>query len=71
MIPTDMTLKQGYKCQSNALYRLGASKDNGTHAHAQRHDYAQQLAAQGVSRDQISEELGHGREEVVGHYVGK
>jgi site-specific recombinase XerD len=69
LIPSYMSLKQGLKYQTNAIYNLGGTKANGAHAHAQRHEYAQQLAAQGVSREQISAELGHGREEVVSHYV--
>ena len=69
LIPTELTLEQGLKKQANLLNRIGATKENRTNAHAARHDYAQRLADNGTSRADISEELGHGREEVVSHYV--
>lgn len=71
LIPINMTLKQALKHQSNTLHRLGATKNNNAHAHAVRHRYAQQLAKEGASKREISESLGHGREEVVSHYVPK
>lgn len=69
LIPNRFDLKKGLKYQANALEVLGANKKNATHAHAARHYYAQQLAEMGLSKRQISEELGHGREEVVSHYI--
>ncbi len=69
LIPSELTLKQGLKKQSNTLHRLGATKRNRAHAHASRHNYAQQLSNHGVSRNDISQILGHGREEVVSHYL--
>jgi integrase len=71
LVPADMSLKQGLKHQSNILYRLGATKGNRAHAHAARHEYAQQMAKEGQSKSAISQELGHGRQEVVSHYVPK
>nr|WP_321513166.1 tyrosine-type recombinase/integrase [uncultured Pseudodesulfovibrio sp.] len=71
LVPTDLSLKQGLKKQANALHRIGATKENNAHAHAARHKYAQSLAELGTSRTDISEELGHGREEVVSHYIPK
>ncbi len=69
LIPQGMSLKQGYKAQANALHRLGATKAVSAHAHASRHKYAQDRAAQGASKLDVSAELGHGREDVVSHYV--
>lgn len=42
---------------------------NKAHAHASRHEYAQQLVKLGANKSDVSQELGHGREEVVAHYV--
>ncbi|WP_319582468.1 site-specific integrase [uncultured Pseudodesulfovibrio sp.] len=69
LIPSELTLKQALKKQANTLHRFGATKENNAHAHASRHAYAQRLAESGSSRSNISEELGHGREEVVSHYL--
>lgn len=71
LIPITLNLKQAHKMQANILHRLGATKENKAHAHATRHEYAQNLAKNGTSRSDISKELGHGREEVVSHYVPK
>lgn len=71
LIPSELSLKQALRKQANALHRLGATKQNKAHAHASRHAYAQRLAASGESKSIISQELGHGREEVVSHYVAK
>ncbi len=71
LVPSEMSLKQGLKFQSNVLFRLGATKENKAHAHSARHEYAQQLSRSGASKKVISEELGHGRAEVVSHYVPK
>lgn len=69
LIPPELSLKKGLKAQANALAKVGASKENQTNAHAQRHAYAQKRIEDGVSRKGVSEELGHGREDVVSHYV--
>lgn len=71
LIPAHMSLKQGLKYQSNALHRLGATTENRAHAHAARHEYAQQLSKSGANKKAIAQELGHGREEVVSHYIPK
>jgi len=71
LIPAKLSLKQALKKQTNTLHRIGATKANNSHAHAARHEYAQNMAKQGASRSDISQELGHGREEVVSHYVSK
>ncbi|WP_319466455.1 site-specific integrase [uncultured Pseudodesulfovibrio sp.] len=71
LIPPDLSLKQGLKKQANLLHRLGATKENASHAHSLRHHYAQQLIQAGLSKQEVSEELGHSREEIVAHYVPK
>jgi len=69
IIPRDQTLKQAITQQRNALSAAGATRADGSNAHAHRHAYAQNRAAEGATRGQIAEELGHGREEIVSHYV--
>nr|WP_287411896.1 site-specific integrase [Pseudodesulfovibrio sp.] len=71
LIPVELSLRQALKKQANTLNRIGATKENNAHAHAARHEYAQRLAKSGASKAEISQELGHGREEVVSHYVHK
>lgn len=69
LIPVNLNLRQGLKMQSNVLHRIGGTKANDAHAHAARHRYAQNLAKQGATKETISENLGHSREEIVAHYV--
>lgn len=69
LIPANLSLKQGLEAQKKALESCGAKKAYGTHAHALRHAYAQARASEGLSRDTIAQELGHGRADVVSHYV--
>ena len=69
IIPPDMTLKQAYGAQRDLLHRLGATKANRCNPHASRHNYAQTRVSEGTSKTQVAEELGHGRDEVVGYYV--
>ncbi|SOB56986.1 conserved protein of unknown function [Pseudodesulfovibrio profundus] len=71
LIPSNMNLMQGLKCQSNAIHRLGGTKDNNAHPHSSRHAYAQDLYRQGNAPQNIAEELGHGRTEIVSHYIPK
>jgi site-specific recombinase XerD len=71
LIPSNLDLKQGLKKQANILHRLGATKENSAHAHALRHHYAQQQIQEGLSKKDVSEALGHSREEIVAHYVPK
>jgi hypothetical protein len=70
LIPRNMTYRQAYTVQRNALYQAGARRAAGTNAHAARHAYAQDRAAV-ADRATVAEELGHGREEVVSHYVNR
>lgn len=69
IIPPDMNLKQAYGAQRDLLHRLGATKANRSNPHSARHEYAQNRLAEGASKTQVAEELGHGREEVLGYYV--
>lgn len=71
LIPKELSLKQASKKQANTLHRLGATKGHKAHAHAARHEYAQKLSKIGKTKSEISKELGHGREEVVAHYIPK
>lgn len=69
LIPRDKTLKQGLTAQRHALELVGATKSDGSNAHALRHQYAQDRIAEGDARGQVAEDLGHGRAEVISHYV--
>ena len=69
IIPPQMTLKQFYDYQRNTLRALGASRADGSNAHSQRHGFAQQRLAETGNRSQVATELGHGRDEVVSHYI--
>ena len=71
LYPTSMTSKQAYNYQRDVLHRLGATKTAAANAHAARHAYAQERISQGADRQQVAEELGHGREDVVSHYVSR
>ena len=73
IMPPDLNLKQSYDKMSNDVHRMGGLKklDDGSSAnqHAQRHGYAQERLEGGATRAELAEELGHGRVEVVKHYV--
>jgi site-specific recombinase XerC len=68
LIPAGQNLKQGIQAQKKALERAGAKKGDGTHAHALRHAYAQTRATE-VGKQKVANELGHGRADIVAHYV--
>ncbi len=68
-IPPDMSSRQMYDYQRNTIRELGGTKANGSNMHVLRHEYTQARVATGADRLAIAEELGHGREEVVHHYV--
>lgn len=69
LIPPQLSQQQMYDYQRNTIRACNGTKVTGTNMHASRHDYAQKEKAAGVSNKQLSEQLGHGREDVVGHYV--
>jgi len=69
LIPPDMSARQMYDYQRNINRALGATKANQAHMHCQRHAYTQGRVEKGDDRLEISLDLGHGREEVIHHYV--
>lgn len=69
MLPPSMEWKQCYNEQKNTMTKLGATKANHANMHVNRHDWAREKLAGGDSRKNTAEELGHGREEVINHYV--
>lgn len=68
-IPPELSARQMYDYQRNTISGLGGTKENGANMHAMRHEYAQERILSGAGRLEVAEELGHGREEVVHHYV--
>ncbi|NVN91714.1 MAG: integrase domain-containing protein [Desulfuromonadales bacterium] len=69
LIPPELSQQQMYDHQRNTIAACNGTKAANTNMHAARHDYAQREKAAGVSDKQLSEALGHGRENVVGHYT--
>jgi len=70
LMPANLTRAQAYNTQKNTLHSLGATRATAANAHALRHAYAQDRA-QVTDRQTVAEELGHGRSDVVSHYVSK
>lgn len=70
LIPPDRSRIQMYDYQRNTIRACNGTKATNSNMHASRHDYAQREKASGTSDKELSEKLGHGREDVVGHYVG-
>jgi site-specific recombinase XerC len=69
LIPPNHSLKQMYDYQRNTIRSCNGTKSANANMHVMRHDYAQREKAAGTTDKQLSEQLGHGREDVVGHYV--
>ncbi|NCC60287.1 MAG: hypothetical protein EOM12_04965 [Verrucomicrobiae bacterium] len=69
IIPKELNLKQAYDLQKNSLKEFGATRHDGSNAHALRHEWAQKEIANGENRTKVAEELGHGRTDVISHYV--
>ncbi len=69
LIPPQFSQQQIYDHQRNTIRACNGTKATHTNMHATRHDYAQREKSAGMSDKQLSEQLGHGREEVIGHYV--
>lgn len=69
MLPPHKTWQQCYNLQKNIMSKLGATKAAGAHMHVNRHDWARNQLEAGESRQDTADALGHGREEVVSHYV--
>jgi len=70
LMPKNLSRQQAYNAQKNTLHSLGATRATAANAHALRHAYAQQRA-QVTDRQTVAQELGHGRSDVVSHYVSK
>lgn len=69
LVPNHMTLRQGYDAQRNAIAAAGGTKANNANSHLARHNWAQNQKAAGASDKALAADLGHGREDVVRHYV--
>jgi len=69
LIPKKFDKAEGIQHQKEKLDKFGAHKSTNSNAHAARHHYAQEQIKAGASRADVAEKLGHGREEVVSHYV--
>lgn len=69
LCPSSMNLKQAKQCYSNHVNRAGGKKVTNSHSHANRHGWAQLEKTAGASDCDLSKDLGHGRPEVVKHYV--
>ncbi len=68
LVPPDMNLKQALHFQKNALYAVGATKENRANAHALRHGFAQEMIEH-LTPHELTEILGHGRMAVLKHYI--
>jgi site-specific recombinase XerC len=69
MLPPSKSWKQCYNQQKNTMTKLGAIKAQNAHMHVNRHDWSREQLKSGESRKDTAEALGHGREEVLGHYA--
>lgn len=69
MLPPNKTWQQCYNLQKNTMSKLGATKESSAHMHINRHDWARKQLEAGESLNKTADALGHGREEVVSHYV--
>lgn len=69
MLPPHKSWQQCYNEQKNTMTKLGATKANQANMHVNRHDWARNRLEKGETRKDTAEALGHGREEVVSHYV--
>lgn len=69
MLPPSKSWQQCYDQQKNTMSKFGATKAQNAHMHVNRHDWTREQLKGGESRKDTAEALGHGREEVVGHYA--
>lgn len=69
MLPPSKSWQQCYDQQKNTMSKLGGTKAQNGHMHVTRHDWAREQIKGGESRKDTAEALGHGRKEVVSHYV--
>ncbi|MGB9500485.1 MAG: tyrosine-type recombinase/integrase [Dissulfuribacterales bacterium] len=70
LMPKNLSRQQAYNVQKNTIHSLGATRESAANMHALRHAYAQDRA-QATDRQTVAEELGHGRSDVVSHYVSR
>jgi site-specific recombinase XerD len=68
LIPAEQTLKGFYNYQRNTLYALGARRSDGSSMHSQRHAFAQDEIADGKSKAEVQNKLGHGETRTLKHY---
>jgi len=71
IIPPELNLKQAYDAQRNLWLSLGGTRANGANMHSERHAYARQLDSDGVPREEIMEQLGHGQDRSPAAYLGR
>lgn len=69
LIPPYLSQQQMYDHQRNTIRAYEGTKATSSNMHVVRHGYAQHEKAAGVSDEQLSDQLGHGRDYVIGHYV--
>ena len=70
LAPTD-TLREQYHYAQNIRQEFNRISDSDTKMdyHGERHYYAQERLSEGATARQVSEELGHHREEILKHYI--
>ncbi len=68
LIPTD-TLKEQYQFAENIKQEFNRVSDTKMDYHGERHYYAQERLSEGATARQVSEELGHHREEILKYYA--
>ena len=68
LAPTN-TLKEQYQFAENIKQEFNRVSDTKMDYHGERHYYAQSRLEEGATARQVSEELGHHREEILKHYA--
>ena len=68
LAPTD-TLREQYHYAEHVRQEFNQLSDTKMDYHGERHYYAQERISEGASPKQVSEELGHHREEILKHYI--
>lgn len=68
-IPPELSLKEAMKAESKEWHQLGGTREAQANMHAQRHAYAQERLAEGATKPEVNQELGHGDHRSLGSYV--
>ena len=68
LAPTD-TLKEQYYYAQNIKQEFNRINSDKMDYHGERHYYAQSRLEEGATARQVSEELGHHREEILKYYA--